>query len=87
MRRLTLAGSVASCFYLGLVVPALAAQPNATGAVSRPSPDEKDVSAIKPAEKCLSDLHAFDNQMEKDGYWLVGSGCSSSRPVQSNRST
>ena len=84
MKRSTLAGSVAACLYLGLVAPALAAEPNATGTVNRPSPDEKNVSAIKPAEKCLSDLHAFDNQTEKDGYWLVRPGCGSSRPEQSN---
>jgi sporulation protein YlmC with PRC-barrel domain len=72
---------VAACFYLGLVVPALAAEPNATGVVNRPSPDEKKVSAIKPVEKCLSDLHAFDNQMETDGYWLVGSGYGYGYPV------
>ena len=81
MKRSTLAGSVAACFCLGLVAPALAAEPNATGTVNRPSPDEKNVSAIKPAEKCLSDLHAFDNQMEKDGYWLVGSGYGYGYPV------
>lgn len=81
MKRSTIVGSVAACVYLGLVAPALAAEPNATGMVNRPSPDEKDVSAIKPAEKCLSDLHAFDNQMEKDGYWLVGSGYGYGYPV------
>ena len=81
MKRSTLAGSVAACCYLGLLAPALAAEPNATGTVSRPSPDEKNVSAIKPAEKCLSDLHAFDNQMETDGYWLVGSGYGYGYPV------
>jgi hypothetical protein len=43
----------------------LAAQPGATGTA---------VAAVKPAEKCLNDLHAFDNQMEKEGYWLGGSG-------------
>ena len=87
MKRSTLAGSVAACFYLGLVVPALAAEPNATGTVNRPSPSEMNVSAIKFGEKCLSDLRAFDNQTKKDGYWLVGSGCGSSRPGQSNWST
>lgn len=45
-----------------------------TGRVNHPSPSEKSVSATKPAEKCLSDLCDFGRQMEKDGYWLGGSG-------------
>ena len=40
---------------------------------AQPSPSEKNVSATKPAETCLSDLRAFYTQMEKDGYWLGGS--------------
>jgi hypothetical protein len=37
-----------------------------------------DVEDCGQAPSFLSDLQAFDNQMEKDGYWLVGSGCGSS---------
>ena len=59
MKRSTLAGSVTAFFCLGLATTLLA---------------QEKVAAIKPAEKCLSDLHTFDNQMEKDGYWLGGSG-------------
>ena len=59
MKSSTLAGAF---LCLGFATTLLAAQPAATGA------------AVKPAEKCLSDLRAFDNQMEKEGYWLGGSG-------------
>jgi hypothetical protein len=65
MKRSTLSGSVAAFFCLGFAATVLAAQPAATGTV---------VAAVKPAEKCLNDLRAFDNQMEKEGYWLGGSG-------------
>ena len=60
MERSTLAGAVAAFFCLGFATTLLAA--------------EKRVTAVKPAEKCLNDLRAFDKQMEKDGYWLGGSG-------------
>jgi sporulation protein YlmC with PRC-barrel domain len=55
---------------LGLASPLLAAEPHAAGTANPPSP----ASAIKPAEKCLTDLRAFDSQMRKDGYWLGESG-------------
>ena len=73
MKRSILAGSVAACLCLGLAAPLLAAPPAVPGTAT-PSSGEKNVSATKPAEKCLSDLRAFDSQMEKDGYWLGGSG-------------
>jgi sporulation protein YlmC with PRC-barrel domain len=71
MKRALLAGSVAAGF--GLAAPLLAAEPPVTGPVNHLSPSEKNISATIPAEKCLSDLLAFDGQMEKDGYWLGGS--------------
>jgi sporulation protein YlmC with PRC-barrel domain len=43
---------------LAFVSPAALAQPAAT----------------KPTQKCLSDLTAFDSRLQKDGYWLHGSG-------------
>jgi len=73
MKRSTLAGPVAACLFLGLAAPLLAAEPAATG-VANPPASEKNLSAAKPAEKCLSDLRAFDSQMEKDGYWPSGAG-------------
>jgi sporulation protein YlmC with PRC-barrel domain len=60
---------------------ALAADPVTTGTVNQPAPSEQNVSSPKAADKCLGDLHAFDNQMEKDGYWLVGSGYGYGYPV------
>ena len=60
MERSTLAGAVAAFLCLGFATTLLAA--------------EKRVTAVKPAEKCLNDLRAFDKQMEKDGYWVGGSG-------------
>ena len=73
MKRSTLVGSVTVCMCFGLAAPLLAADPVATANQASPG-EESGISAIKPAKKCLSDLHAFDSQMEKDGHWLVGSG-------------
>lgn len=68
MTRSVLTSPVAACICLGLATPVLAAEPAAT-ANSRNA-----TVAAKPAEKCLTDLHAFDSQMQKDGHWLSGSG-------------
>ena len=73
MKRATRAASVAACFCVGLAVPLLAAEP-ATPNAANSSADAKNVATTKPAEKCLSDLRAFDNQMEKDGHWLGSDG-------------
>jgi len=81
MKRSTLVGSVATCICLGLAAPLLAAEPQVAGTVTPPPPNEQNVSTPKPAEKCLSDLHAFDSQMEKDGYWLGGSGYGYGYPI------
>ena len=74
MKRSTLVGSMTACLCLALTAPLLAAQPATTSTESHPSSSEAKASAIKPAEKCLADLRAFDSHMEKDGYWLGGSG-------------
>jgi len=82
MKRSTLVGFTTICMCFGLADPLLAADPVVTGAATQASPtEESGVSAIKPAKKCLSDLHAFDSQMEKDGHWLVGSGYGYGYPV------
>ena len=74
MKRSVLATSMATYFCLGLAAPLLAAEPAAPGTANPSAPSEKTAAAIKPAEKCLSDLRAFDSEMQKDGYWLSGSG-------------
>ena len=81
MTRSILAGSVAACICLGLTVPLLAAEPTATGATNSPRASAKTAAGIKPAEKCLTDLRAFSGEMEKDGYWLGGSGYSYGYPM------
>jgi sporulation protein YlmC with PRC-barrel domain len=74
MKRSTLTGSAAALFCLGFAATLLAAEPAATGKVNESPSAAKKAAAIKPAEKCLNDLRAFDNQMDKEGYWLGGSG-------------
>jgi sporulation protein YlmC with PRC-barrel domain len=74
MKRSTLAGSVAACICLGLTAPLLAAPPAATSTGGPVAASAEKVPASKPAEQCLTDLRAFDSQLEKDGYWIGGSG-------------
>jgi sporulation protein YlmC with PRC-barrel domain len=74
MKRPTLAGSVAAFCCLGFATTLLAAEPAVTGKVNQSPSAGGKVAAVKPAEKCLNDLRAFDNQMDKEGYWLGGSG-------------
>jgi sporulation protein YlmC with PRC-barrel domain len=81
MKRSALASSAAACFCLCLAAPLLMAQTPVAGTVNNPSPGGKNVAATKPAEKCMSDLRTFDNQMEKDGYWLGGPGYGAGYPM------
>ena len=69
MRRAVLLSSVTAWCCLGLFAPAFAASPPATS----PSDGDKTASAIMPAKTCLTDVRAFRDQMQKDGYWLGGS--------------
>jgi hypothetical protein len=84
MKRLALVSAVAASLGLGPVGPVLAAEPLAVGTANHPATKESSVSAPKPAEKCLSDLRAFDSQMEKSGYWLGASGDSYGFPVDAS---
>src|ERR1019366_8864247 len=74
MKRSALAASLTASLCLGFAGPLLAAESSQTAAAHKPSPDAKVASHKQPAQKCLSDLRALDNQMQKDGFWLHGSG-------------
>ena len=69
MKRSILLGSTTACFCLGVVVPLLAAP----APTNDPPPAMKALSASDPAGTCRSDVHAFNGQMGKDGYWAGGS--------------
>ncbi len=81
MKRTLLASSAAACLCLGLAAPLLAAEPAATGTAKPRLAGKAATAAIKPAQKCLADLRAFDSQMQKDGYWLGGSGYGYGYPI------
>lgn len=74
MTRSALATAVAAFFCFGFATPLIAAPSPETAAVHTSSPDAKPTGTTQPAKKCLSDLRAFDSQMQKDGYWMHGSG-------------
>ena len=57
-RSLSVIASLTASFCLAVVAPSVLAQS----------------VAAKPAQQCISDLKAFDGQLQKDGYWLHGSG-------------
>ncbi len=80
MKHSPLMSSVAACFCLTIATPLLAAQPSAADTANAPS-GGKSVASPKPAEKCLSDIRAFSSQMQKDGYWLGGSGYGYGYPI------
>jgi hypothetical protein len=70
MKRSALATSLTAFFCFGFAAPLIAAPSSETAAVYKPSPDVKAANNRPPAQKCLSDLRAFDSQMQKDGNWL-----------------
>ncbi len=72
MKRSTLTGSVAACILLGLAAPLAAATAPATGTGGNPSPGQSTAVVTEPAAQCLSDLRTFQDQMQKEGYWLDG---------------
>lgn len=72
--RAAFAASLTACVCMGLSAPLLAAESPDTSTMQHPSGDASATPDMKPAQKCLSDLRAFDSQMRKNGYWLRGSG-------------
>ena len=74
MKRFILLSSVSAWCCLGLVAPGFAAPPPATVAAANPAPGDKTDAAVMPAKTCLSDIKAFSAELQKDGYWVGGSG-------------
>src|ERR1035438_6175687 len=74
MKRSALAASLTASLCLGFAAPLPAAPAPETATVHKPFGDANAASNMKSAQKCLSDLRAFDIQIQKDGYWLHGSG-------------
>ncbi|MEC5409938.1 PRC-barrel domain-containing protein [Paraburkholderia sp. MPAMCS5] len=74
MKCSALSASLTACLSLGFAAPLLAAQPTATAAANNQTHDANAAARTKPAQRCLGDLRTFDSQMQKDGYWLHGSG-------------
>jgi len=81
MARLTSVASIAACLCIGYAAPLLAADPVVTGTVNQTPAGEKTAADKAPVAKCLSDLRALDGQMEKEGYWLGGSGYAYGYPM------
>lgn len=74
MKHSTLVVSLTASLCFGFATLSLAAQPPESAAARKPSPDTNTASKMNASKKCVSDLSAFDSQMQKDGYWLGGSG-------------
>lgn len=73
LNRSAFAASLTASLCLGFAAPLLAASSPKTDAESQSRKTDAAFN-MKPARKCLTDLRAFDGQMQKDGYWLSGSG-------------
>ena len=73
MKHVALLSSLLAWCVLGPVAQVSAAPPAVAVPVGGLSSDGKTAAAITPAKACLSDISAFSNQMQKDGYWVGAS--------------
>ena len=68
------AASLMGVLYFGFAAHALAAAPTAQAAAAS-SPAASNIAASpQSAQKCMNDLQALDDQMQREGNWLHGSG-------------
>ena len=74
MTRSLFACRFAAGFSVCFAGPLAAAPLPTPDAVAQAEPSSASVSGLTPAKACLSDLSAFDSQMEKEGYWPGGAG-------------
>ena len=81
MYRSILLTSVTGFCWLGLVAAVSAAPAPAPAAVTAAAPAGTMAAVAKPAEVCLSDVRAFHDQMQKEGYWLGGSAYGYGYPI------
>lgn len=77
----TLWPSLAVLVCLGLAAPIVSAQTAQNPPVRTSTPQVTGVVVTQPAEKCSSDLQDFNRVMQKDGYWLRGSGYGYGYPI------
>lgn len=75
------AASLATCLCLGFASPLLAAQSLDINTTPAPAGNAHSTGTMNPAKQCLSDLRAFDNQMQKSGYWVSASGYCNGSPM------
>lgn len=78
MRQSLLLTSATACCCLSLATAAFAAPPPTE---TSPPAAAAAVVVSKPAEACLSDVRAFHDQMQKEGYWLGGSAYGYGYPI------
>lgn len=73
MNNLLRLTSIAGCLSIGIVGPLLAADAvvGTNAVMAAPAGDRP---AIKAAETCLKDISALQTKMDKEGFWLGGSG-------------